>query len=281
MQPQSAFVEANGIRLHYLEWGDAGAPPAVLLHPTGFLAWTWQPVAEGLAAAGFRVLAYDARGHGDSDKPEGDYHWRNMADDMEAFLDRQGIRQAPLIGHSMGGGVAAYLAAERPEYVSRLVLVEPIILPPGPHPDPETRNSLAEGARRRRMVFDSVEEVIESYRSRDAFKRWRPEVLQLYAEHGTFRREDGRVELKCPGEIEGKVFDASPSLNIWEAVPRIGAPVLVIRGEHTETMLSKICESVAERAPDARLVTIADAGHMAPMERPEAVTAEVLSFLRG
>lgn len=281
MEPESGFVEVNGLRLHYLEWGDAGSRPVLLLHPTGFLAWTWQPVAEALAAAGLRVLAYDARGHGDSDKPEDAYHWQNMVDDLRGFLDRFGLRGAPVVGHSMGGGVAAYLAANAPHYFSHLVLIEPIIIPQGAHPEPGRRNELAEGARRRRMVFESVNNVVENYASRGTFECWRPEVLRLYAQHGTFPREDGRVELKCPGEIEGQVFDNSLSLNISDAVPEISAPVLVVRGEHTEGMLARVCEDVAKRAPDARLVVIRGAGHMAPMEKPEEVAAEVLRFIGG
>lgn len=281
MEPDSAFLEANGIRLHYLTWGDADSPPVLLLHPTGFLARTWQPVAAALAAAGYRAIAPDVRGHGDSDKPrDADaYHWRNMAADLAAFLDALSLSGLPVIGHSMGGGVAAYVAADHPRYFSHLVLIEPIIIPPD-FERPEGRNDLAEGARRRRMVFDSAHEMIESYRTRPAFERWQPEALRVYAEHGTFRREDGRVALKCPGEIEAHVFDNSASLDVWSAVPQIAAPVLVIRGALSEGPVAAIAESVANRAPNGRLLTLEGAGHMAPMEKPSAIAREVVSFIR-
>jgi len=72
MPPREGAVRADSLRLHYLEWGDAGPPlagqAAVLLHATGFLARLWEPIAEGLSGR-FHVYAYDARGHGDSDKP--------------------------------------------------------------------------------------------------------------------------------------------------------------------------------------------------------------------
>ncbi len=68
MTPVRRSAAVNGIRLAYLDFG-GGGPPAVLHHPTGFLSWVWAPIAERLAQR-YRVFALDARGHGDSDKPE-------------------------------------------------------------------------------------------------------------------------------------------------------------------------------------------------------------------
>lgn len=281
MEPRDGFVEANGIRIHYLEWGREGLPPAVLLHATGFLARLWQPVAEALSDR-FHVYACDSRGHGDSDKPPGDYHWRHFAQDLRAFLDALGLRQVVAVGHSAGGAAAAYVAAARPGYISRLVLIEPIIFPPqaqGPRDD--RRQALASGARRRRMVWDSAAEIVRTYRKRPTFARWREDVLRLYAEHGTFRRPDGRLQLKCPGEIEARIFENSGWPDVWDRLPRISCPTLVLRGEHTDVYLFQGAAAVAGRIPGARLATVRDAGHLLPMERPEAVTQELLAFLQG
>ena len=291
---RTGFVQANSlsadrrrVRLHYLEWGDSNLPPAVLLHATGFLARLWQPVAEALAAR-CHVFAYDSRGHGDSDKPvlseaEGppdDYHWQHFVDDLRGFLDALELRNVLAVGHSGGGAAVAYLAATEPRRLFRAVLIEPIIVPPheGNPVGGERRHDLASGARRRRMVWSSAEELYRSYRRRPTFARWRDDVLRLYAEHGTLRREDGQVELKCPGEIEAQVFENSSSLDIWSVLPQIVCPTLVVRGEHTDAYLALIAEGVAARIPDGRLATIQDAGHLAPMERPQAMAAEILAF---
>jgi lipase len=282
VQADSLSTDGRSIRLHYLRWRTAdGLPPMVLLHATGFLAQLWQPVAEALAER-FDVYAYDTRGHGDSDKPPPDgenYHWRNLVDDLRGFCDALGLRGVPMAGHSSGGAAAAYLAATHPEYVSRLVLFEPIIIPAQFLAPEDRRNELAEAARKRRLVWRDTEEIVEAYRARPAFARWREDVLRLYAEYGTFRREDGQIELKCPGEVEAALFDNSRSLDTWDRLPEIACPALVLHGELTPEPFPSWMAQVAQRVPDARLQTIEDAGHLAPMERPEAVAEAIQAFL--
>jgi lipase len=283
MTPDEGYVDANGVRLHYLRWRAAARgelPPILLLHATGFLARLWQPVAEELVSR-FDVFAYDTRGHGDSDKPPPDgenYHWRNLVADLRGFCDALGLRKAPIAGHSSGGAAAAYLAATHPEHVSRLVLFEPIIFPAQFAPPEDRRSDLAEAARKRRLVWRNAEEIVETYRSRPAFARWREEVLRLYAEHGTFRREDGQIELKCSGEIEAEVFDHSRSLDTWDRLPEITCPTLLMHGALTPEPFPSLMAQLARLIPDARLETVTNAGHLAPMQRPEALTEAILTF---
>jgi pimeloyl-ACP methyl ester carboxylesterase len=280
MEPQDGFVEANGIRLHYLEWGGEG-PPVVLLHATGFLARLWEPIAVNLSAR-FHVYALDARGHGDSDKPApaGAYGWEGLAADLMGFLDALGLIGVPIIGHSSGAAGAIRLAAERPEYVAAAVLIEPTVFPPMPvEGSDERKEQLASGAARRRMVWDSREELMDAYRQRRTFAGWREDVLRLFAEDGTFRREDGNIELKCPGEIEAELYRNSLSPDTWDLLPRLRCPALVIRGGNTEPLLAFVAEGVARRIPGARLATIAGGSHFVPMEMPEAIAAKALAFL--
>ena len=283
MLPTDHYIDLpSGLRSHYLKWTDRDDAPAIVLnHATGFLAHQWDPVAERLAGD-YTAYAADARGHGDTDKPppEGDnYHWSRFVEDLRAQLDGLGLTSVPFVGHSAGAASGLYLAAERPEYFTRLVAIEPIVIPTAFRADENRRNEMAEGARRRRAVFDSAAAAFEHFRARSLFERWPDEALRLYVEHGTFQREDGRLQLKCPGEIEGEMFANSTSLDIWEVLPRIEAPVLVIRGEHTEDFLGLVAEAVAARLPNGRLETIPNAGHLAPMELPEVVADLILDFL--
>jgi pimeloyl-ACP methyl ester carboxylesterase len=286
MEPKDGFVEANGLRLHYLEWGGEG-PPLVMLHATGFLARLWEPIAVALSAR-YHVYAYDARGHGDSDKPgidepegpAGGYGWEGLSADLMGFLDAHGLRGVPIVGHSSGAAGAIRLAALRPEYVSALVLIEPTVFPPMPVEGSDARKEqMAAGAAKRRMVWGSREELVGAYRQRRTFADWREDVLRLFSEHGTFQREDGQIELKCPGEIEAEMYRNSLSPDTWDILPRVRCPALVMRGEKTEPMLAYVAEGVAGRIPGARMATIAGGSHFVPMERPEAIAAEALAFL--
>ncbi len=286
MNPDEGYLEANGVRLHYLRWqADAGRraslPPLLLLHATGFLARLWQPVAEVLSPQ-FDVYAYDTRGHGDSDKPkpEGEnYHWRNLVEDLKEFCDALGLRGVAMLGHSSGGSAAAYLTAEHPEYVSKLVLFEPIIFPPQFAPPSDRRTEMAEGARKRRAVWPNTHELVEAYRTRPVFERWPEDVLRLYAEHGTFRREDGQIELKCSGEIEAQVFEHSSSLDTWDRLPNVRCPALVMHGELTGEQFPALMAQIAQQIPRGRLASVPGAGHLAPMERPQAVAQAALEFI--
>lgn len=124
-------VGPDEVRLAYRSWGDPDAPPAVLLHGLGGDGSTWDDVAPALAA-GRRIHAYDARGHGRSDHP-GTYSFELMRDDLLGFLDELGLQRADLLGHSMGGVVSYLFAISHPDRVGRLVLEE--TPPPFPRPD--------------------------------------------------------------------------------------------------------------------------------------------------
>jgi len=276
--PESAFVRANGLRLHYLDWGGP-RPPALLLHATGFLATVWGPIAEALSRR-YRVLALDQRGHGDSDKPPSGYHRLDFVADLSAFLDALELEGIVAIGHSAGAANIACCEALRPGSFRRAVLIEPIVFPPVIRPlAGEHMSRLPRGALKRRTVWPSREALLKSYRSRPPFKTWREDVLRLYAEQGTCLRPDGQVELKCPGPIEAQMYAGATPFEAFDMLPKVGCPALVVRGEHSDSHLPFIAQAIADQIPNARVVTIEGAGHFCPMEKPDAVLAEIRRFL--
>ena len=277
VSPEDRFVEAGGIRLHVADWGGEG-PPAVLLHATGFHARLWDPVARALASR-FHVYAPDARGHGDSEKPEGGYDWSVFVDDTIALLDALGVRDALGIGHSMGATTAAAAAAARPDLYGRLVLLDPILFPREGRTRETSENPLAVAARKRREVWPGVRALFESYRPRPPFDTWTDETLRLYVEHGTEPAGDGAVRLKCPGRIEAQVFSMAGQFDAWAALDRVEAPTLLVRGERTGSLSPADARRALGHLRHGRLLTAPDTTHFVPMERPDWVVETVLGFL--
>jgi pimeloyl-ACP methyl ester carboxylesterase len=122
--PSDHHVQANGMRLHYLDWGNTHLPPMVLLHGGAQSAHSWDFFALALRDH-FHVVAVDQRGHGDSDWSEaGDYDAPFHVADLAHFTDLLGIDRFVLVGLSMGGRNAYSFAAHHPQRVERLVIVD-------------------------------------------------------------------------------------------------------------------------------------------------------------
>lgn len=124
---KSRFVEVDGVKIHYQEFGDANAPPVLMIHGYSASTFTWSNAAPKLANKGFRVLVVDLIGFGFSEKPFWyDYTIDGQARMISHLMYRLEIGQATIVGSSYGGAVAAVLALDYPEQVSKLVLVSAV-----------------------------------------------------------------------------------------------------------------------------------------------------------
>lgn len=124
----SHFVEVDGRRVHYQEFGDETDPPLILIHGFSASTYVWKTSAPRLADEGFRVISVDLLGFGFSEKPTGfDYTIAGQARMVERFMNHLGIGRATLVGSSYGGAVAATIALDYAERVEKLVLVDAVI----------------------------------------------------------------------------------------------------------------------------------------------------------
>ena len=112
-------ITLDGLRFHYRDWGDATAPPVVLLHAHGQNARSWDTIAQGLADR-FRVLALDQRGHGESEHAA-NYHELRLVGDLAEFADALGLARFAIVGFSISASTAASYALLYPDRVERLV----------------------------------------------------------------------------------------------------------------------------------------------------------------
>lgn len=271
---------SDGASLHYLDWGGSG-PPLILIHATGFLAALWRPIAERLSNT-FRVVALDQRGHGDSDKPADGYTFERFADDMQRLIEELDLERPLVAGHSSGGTTAVVHAGRYPGVIQRSVLIEPIL----PRPDwyavnvpNRNPNSLAQGARKRRAVWPSRDEMLTSYRTRPTFEHWREDVLRLYLDEGVADREDGQVELKCPPAIEAQFFEAVTKVDAWPMLSELKMPTLALWGANSHLVTRGLSGHLDQELPNGRTVLVDDAGHLLPQERPDEVARLIGEFL--
>ena len=209
----------------------------MLLHPNGFCAGLFDPIARRLAAGGaFRPIGVDLRGHGATDKPEPPepYTYGGMAGDVIAVIDALGFDDVDLVGGSLGGGVAIHVDQQQPGRARRLLLCEPIALPPTADRSPGEEHPMVVGALRRKTVWPSREAMIRSYGSRPPMDRLAPEALAAYIAWGTVDRDDGQVELACPPAVEAAIFASRDGVHAaFDHLPRLTASVAVLAGDRS------------------------------------------------
>ncbi len=274
-EPAGNYVNVNGLRLHYLDWGGDG-PPIVIVHATGFLGRVYRPIALALRKIG-HVYSYDQRGHGDSEHPElADISWYRTAEDLEGFLLAMGLGGVRAFGHSAGGTAIATVAHQRPDLIRRAMLVEPVIIDQA---DPRERPSeLYERTLKRKPSFDSLEAMYANFAGKPPYMTWRPDVLRDYCEHATRPDGDGRRHLKCPPAIEARLYQTARDFDGLSRIIASAVPMLVVFGEQSESPGIEFAESIARNAPHRRVKVVRGGGHLVPMELPEEIARLALEF---
>ncbi len=270
-----------------VDWGGDG-PPLLLHHANGFCGALWDPVVQKLRDR-FRCLAIDARGHGDSTRPApsrpGSYRWVEMAADLAAvgrrLLDEIGAeRFAAGIGHSFGGTLTLTAASRFPSLYERILLVDPVIIPPAVAKSPERiqrSQGMVDRARKRRDGWASRDEAREFFLSRKLFDDWEPRALELYVEEGLRDRGDGTVGLKCPGAVEGAIFAGDQGMDVFAVAAGVEVPTRLLwarRGNFPRELYDHLTAPMA----DADIVDM-EAAHLMVMEEPARVADEVLRFV--
>lgn len=261
--------------LSVLDFGDdARFVDLIFAHANGFNAMTCRSLLAPLSGS-MRIWAPDLRGHGRTTLPtrmEGRRSWLDHRDDLIALLDSLDAPPVVLAGHSMGGTAAILAAAERPDRVSKLVLMDPVIwtrlavaafqLPLLDRISghiPMVRSTL-----RRRRVFDSREQAMAAYAGRGAFKGW-PEVMVAdYLADGLVQTDDG-FTLACTPEWEASNY-AAQSHDPWRALRRFGGPVQILKAE-----TSSICHVPPHPwgLPNVSVEVVEGGGHLFPMTKAD------------
>ena len=273
--PRSRFVSVNGIRLHYVDWGrpdgDEDRPTALLIHGDMRTSRSWDAMARCLRGQ-LHVIALDSRGHGDSDWPDSGYSFAQRIDDLEAFADAVGIRDAVAVAHSTGAVVAPLLAERRPDVFSRLMLLEPMVVV-----TEAFQRMVSKRAERPRRTWGSREEMYDYLKQHPMTGKWRDDVIRDVVDYESFELPDGRLDMKWATasmdwkEREGDYFDIRPTLRT------LGKPILFVVSDSRADGFRDVAE-IAKRTAGFDMLTIGDSGHNMYMDQPGAVAEAVRGF---
>jgi 3-oxoadipate enol-lactonase len=248
-----------------LAWEERGdGAPLLLIQGLGYGRWSWEPVVPRLSDR-YRVLWFDNRGIGESDKPEGPYTAKLMAGDARQVLDEAGIGRAHVLGASLGGMIAQELAAGSPERVDKLILC--CTTPGGaatvPMPD-VTVQLFAEAATLAPEV--ALRRFVENALAAGA-------PVELTQE--LFERRTAN-----PPDPAGWQAQAAAGLGFAGVEGTIDAPTLIVTGTEDNVVDPRNSDVLAERIPGAVVQRIESAGHLFFWEQPDAFVRIIEDFLQ-
>jgi pimeloyl-ACP methyl ester carboxylesterase len=261
-------VEARGLRFHYLEWGEAGLPPMVVLHGLTGLAHMWDVFCDAFQDE-HHIFCLDQRGHGDTEWPDPpSYAGDDYVEDIRALADSWGLERFVLVGLSMGAHNTLGFASKYPD---RVVKAVPIDIPPAMNRRLENN---ATPPQQVRTEFDSIEEMIAQAR----------QTNQIASDDMIRHRVTNNARQLANGQWTWKYSPDAPRLwrpeDLWERLAKITAPTLVVRGGVSNVLSQEIAEKEAASILTGRLAVIEGSGHPVPMDRPAELEAAVRAFLK-
>lgn len=285
-QPEN-FIASDGARICLWRHPrhQPGRPHLHFAHATGLSGLSYRSLLEPLADIA-NLWTWDMRGHGRSEAGRAGSQlasWEIYYQDLERLIEH--IDQPIILaGHSVGGMCSAALASRRPDRVTGLLLVDPVMfsgaeawafklarLFGSPHP-------LAALAARRRAGFASREAALEAYRGRAIFRHWSEAALQDYVDSAFEAGEDGGIVLRCKPAFESRSF-AATELSPFLQLGALPMPGQVLVAAEVSTMNGAARRRWRRRYPHIPIEVVAGSSHMLPFEQPTRLTQAVQVLL--
>ena len=210
--PTYQTFSSDRITLSYLEWGNSGEEPVLLLHGLADTALVWSSLGEFLASE-FHAIAPDMRGHGNSDKPEDGYDFLTLIGDLEALMDSFGWANAHIVGHSWSGKLVAVWMKHSPSRFRSAVLVDPFFIGRLPTVFRFSFPLLYQLLPFLKMMgpFDSFEQAEATAKELKQYRGW-SKLQQLAFKGSLERKSDGRWGSKFVAVARDRIFDESMSV---------------------------------------------------------------------
>ena len=273
-QSTDCYVEANGLKFHYLDWGDPANPPLVLLHGVGQTCHTWDLFAAAMSPH-FHVMAFDQRGHGDTDwAADKDYSRRSMVKDVEAFTTALGLDRFFLTGMSMGGANSLSFTANNPDRVEALVVVDV---------GPRVENKGVQNIRNFMKDFREFDSLDEAAAVIHKFNPRRPlEIIRKYTVVYNLKQlSSGKWTWKydtyfSEGHRRGDIKQMQEELS--QEVKKITCPTLLVKGAESDVLSLDGARLLQTAIPGSEFALVAGAGHSVMGDNPPGFEAAVREF---
>jgi 3-oxoadipate enol-lactonase len=257
-------ITANGISMNYQLEGPANAPVVTLSHSLATNLSMWDPQIAALTPR-YRVLRYDARGHGGTEAPEGPYTLDQLAEDVRALLQVLKIARTHFIGLSMGGFIGQILGLKYPKMLGSLILCDTTSrVAPEAKPTWDERIRVA----RTQGMEPHVEPTISRWFTAP-FREKRPEVVEPV--RAMIRATSPRGYIGC--------CQAIVALDLTDRLDAIAVPTLIVVGENDPATPVAASRTIHERIKGSELVILKTAMHLSNLEQPEAFNRAVGTFL--
>ena len=281
--PDHKFYESQGLRLHYIDWGNAAAPPLLLVHGGLDHCRNWDVIARALQPH-FHIIAPDLRGHGDSDWAKGSsYSLSDYVHDLTGLMRIETCGSATIIGHSMGGMVSLIYTGAFPDKVSALAVLDGVTVSPTAQKKPVHEriatwtDQLDAIAARSFTRFRNIDEAARRLSLRNT--RLTPEQALHLAEHAVRPTSDGGYVWKFdPHQRAAAPYRLWPDdhVALWQ---RITCPTLLLRGGDSFLPDPALMEPLT-RLPNWRMQTVDGCGHWLHHEKPDEVLTRLRAFLK-
>jgi len=274
-------VAVNGVSLAVHEWPGKG-PAVICIHGLTANHTCWASIADILSPH-HRLIAYDLRGRGDSDKPKKGYNLRVHCEDLGRLLDYFGLRKASVMGHSLGAAIALCFAAHSPQSVSKLILVDG-----GIDVRPEVLDSLAPAVNRLGVEFPSLEAFLQLLRGLPMFAgRWN-DYLERYFRSDVEVLPGGAVRSKVAKHTIEEELANLQRERLWVYHHQVKCPTLILRAPdglltaNDCLMTEEEALAMAHAIPKSRLVVVPNANHYTVLLGQHAkVRTALRSFLKA
>ncbi len=273
-----SFTTPDGLSLGGVSWG-RGAGSVVFTPGNGFPVQCYRPALDSLLEHA-EVHGLNPRGLGGSEVPADFSGWEPLLDDLRAFISERLEPPVVAAGHSLGAMLSLWLAAEAPELVQGLLLLDPLV-PLGsaaevPEGGSQRERELIVRTRARRDRWSSRQDAARSLRGKGGYQGWRDDAFEAFLAAGLVEDPAEGVRLACPPWLECRIYETLPRKGVWDWARRARAPAVVLRGEDSEVADAEALEELTSLLPMAAVVSVK--GDHAFAQQHPAATGEALGF---